>query len=140
MGVTGTLDKLPKCQEEVLKSKEWYNVANLYYIPSVYGKSRRTKLGAQVVATAQYFTQICKAISNVQSKMPRPVFVFFDSIDKVNEFYLSPEFQELKENAITLTERNDPDAIKSRIIRATRAKNITIMTKAFGRGIDFMVN
>jgi len=140
MGVTGTLDKLPNCQKEVLTSMNWYNITNLYYIPSVYGKSRRIKLGAQVVVSKEYFTRICIAITNAQSKQPRPVFVFFNSIDDVNEFYHSPEFKELKENAMTITERNDPDAIKSRIIRATRAKNITLMTRAFGRGIDFVVN
>lgn len=40
---------------------------------------------------------------------------------------------------MTLTERNDKDATYSRIVRATQAKTITILTRAFGRGIDFVV-
>ena len=69
----------------------------------------------------------------------RPVLVFFTTIDMVNEFYMSDQFKALKGNSITLTERNDADATKTRIIRAARVKNITIMTRAFGRGIDFVV-
>jgi len=58
----------------------------------------------------------------------------------VNEFYLSSEFRDIKENSITLTERNDQDAASTRIIRATHARHITLMTRAFGRGIDFIVD
>jgi preprotein translocase subunit SecA len=75
----------------------------------------------------------------VQVAKNRPVLVFFTTIDMVNEFYMSDQFKTLKGNSITLTERNDADATKTRIIRAARAKNITIMTRAFGRGIDFVV-
>lgn len=58
----------------------------------------------------------------------------------VNDFNLSQEFTKLKENANTLTEKNNEDATKGRIIRATRKKNITVLTRAFGRGIDFAVH
>lgn len=136
MGVTGTLDILPASQKEVLNN--WYSIPNFYFIPSVYGKSRRDKYGARVVKKENHFAEICNAIK-AQTSKKRPVIVFFPTIDMVNEFYLCNEFKPLKENSITLTEKNDAESTKTRIIRATRPENITIMTRAFGRGIDFIV-
>lgn len=41
LGVTGTLQILPTCQKKVLN--EWYDIEDrrMFYIPSVYGDSRR---------------------------------------------------------------------------------------------------
>jgi|JI61114C2RNA_FD_contig_71_2160427_length_2385_multi_2_in_0_out_0_2 late competence protein required for DNA uptake (superfamily II DNA/RNA helicase) len=136
MGVTGTLKILPKCQLNVLES--WYKIQKFYSIPSVYGKSRREKLGTKVVKTDNHFTEICSSIKT-QIDRNKPVIIFFPTIDMVNNFYQSREFENLKQNAMTLTEKNDHDATKSRIIRATNSRAITVLTKAFGRGIDFIV-
>lgn len=53
MGVTGTLKILPDCQKTVLR--DWYRIGNFYYIPSVYGASQRTKMGARVVEKSIFF-------------------------------------------------------------------------------------
>lgn len=86
MGVTGTLEILADCQKKVLK--EWYNINSFYYMPSVYGDNRRKRLGARIVKEADHATEICKSIEN-ETKLRRPVVVFFPTIDKMNEFYLS---------------------------------------------------
>ena len=57
----------------------------------------------------------------------------------VEQFYLTPEFIYLKDNSFPLTERNDKNATNTRISIATRAGKITILTRVFGRGIDFIV-
>lgn len=53
MGVTGTLSILPDCQKHVLK--DWYSVPKFYEIPSVYGPTRRTLMGARVVKKEEHF-------------------------------------------------------------------------------------
>lgn len=40
---------------------------------------------------------------------------------------------------MTVSEKYDADTIRDRVIRATREGNITLFTKAFGRGIDFVL-
>jgi hypothetical protein len=40
---------------------------------------------------------------------------------------------------MTVSEKNDPQTIKDRVVRATRPANITLMSRAFGRGTDFVV-
>lgn len=81
MGVTGTLEILPQCQLDIIKS--WYQIQSFYYIPSVYKESRRLKLGVKVAKTSDHYKEICKAIS-VQMEKKRPVIVFFLTIDMVN--------------------------------------------------------
>lgn len=57
----------------------------------------------------------------------------------MNEFYHSEDFKNLKGAAITIDEKNDANAVSDRVFRATRPRNITLLTKAFGRGFDFIV-
>lgn len=60
MGVSGTLKALPPCQREVLK--EWYGIKEYYYVPSVYGKSKREKLGCRVAKNAEHHKAIAEAV------------------------------------------------------------------------------
>lgn len=41
---------------------------------------------------------------------------------------------------MTVSEKNDPGAVKDRIVQATRPGNITLLSKAFGRGTDFVIS
>ena len=42
-------------------------------------------------------------------------------------------------NCITLTEENDSSAVKTRVIQATEPQKVTVTTKAFSRGVEFVV-
>ena len=109
-------------------------------IPSVYGKSRRSKLGAQVTEIPDHYAGITKAIE-AQTSKNRPVAVFFTTIEAMNNFYQSGQFKSLKDkgNTMTVSDKNDPGTIRDRVVRATRAGNITLFTRTFGRGIDFVL-
>lgn len=89
MGVTGTLEVLSDNQTKVLK--DWYQVTNLYYIPSVYSKSIRERLGLKVATKENHFTEICNAIQ-AQVNQKKPVVVFCPTIDMLNSLYQSKEF------------------------------------------------
>jgi preprotein translocase subunit SecA len=40
---------------------------------------------------------------------------------------------------MTVSEKNDPGAVKDRVVQATRPGNITLLSRAFGRGTDFVI-
>ena len=136
MGVSGTLKALPSCQREVLK--EWYDIKEYYYLPSVYGKSRREKFGCKVTKDAEHHKAIAEAVQLVAARRT-PVMVYFDTIKALNNFFTSEEFASLRSRTSTLCETNDDHELKKRINFATRSGQITLLTKTFGRGIDFVV-
>jgi preprotein translocase subunit SecA len=57
----------------------------------------------------------------------------------MNSFYFSKWFKSLSHNAMILSEKNDFNEIKKCIDMATCYGRITISTRAFARGIDFVV-
>ena len=59
----------------------------------------------------------------------------------MNNFYQSGEFKPIKDrgNTMTVSDKNDPCTIRDRVVRTTRAGNITLFTRTFGRGIDFVL-
>lgn len=127
---------LPKCQKNILFN--WYGISGLYIIPSVYGECRRENRGAKLVQGRRHFSEITSAIENANKKQ-QPVLVFFENFDYMNEFYASSEFTPFFKQAQILSERNDDHEIKNRVNLATRNNQVTLLTKAFGRGIDFIV-
>lgn len=107
-------------------------------MPSVYGKSKRIKFGAKVTSLSDFYSNILSAIEK-QINIGRPVVVFFDSIDSMNMFAQSQEGQKHKAITMTVSDKNDPKTINDRVSRATRSGNITLFTRTFGRGIDFIL-
>lgn len=65
--------------------------------------------------------------------------VYFDTIKAMNKFFASEEFASLRSRTSTLCETNDDHELKKRTNFATRSGQITLLTKTFGRGIDFVV-
>lgn len=41
---------------------------------------------------------------------------------------------------MTVSEKNDPGAVKDRVVQAARPGNITLLSRAFGRGTDFVIS
>jgi len=67
------------------------------------------------------------------------VLIFFENMPNMNSFFLSNEFQPYRNDTITIDEKNTEQAVKERIFSATRPNVITLLTKVFGRGFDFVV-
>ena len=69
----------------------------------------------------------------------RAVFVVFETKNELYKFYRSNEFMPLKMDAAILTEENSLQEKTSIIANATISGKITLFTKIFGRGTDFIV-
>ncbi|EAR93596.1 helicase carboxy-terminal domain protein (macronuclear) [Tetrahymena thermophila SB210] len=118
------------------------------FIPSVYGKSKfqfNPQKDVKVVLQQEYYNTITNEINrNIVGKtdQKRAVLVFFNTKDILLDYYNSQQFKTLKQNSQTqiMTEENSIEERKKIIKDATYSGAITLLTKIFGRGIDFQVN
>jgi hypothetical protein len=135
MGVTGTLDSLIDVEKGIVKDK--YGLVNYTFTPSMYGKSKllHKPVGDVIMETEvnRYHQTILKEIIDEREK-GRPVLVYFDSEEKLNEFLDSSYGSQLNDvNIVTEKTHNIPFYVE----RATRAQMVTLLPRSFGRGLDF---
>jgi len=147
MGVTGTLKQIVNGPDGILLND--YKISNFTYMPSVYGKNQlyfeeNTPEYVAILSKAEFFFKLTEEIFNrLESRSSgddykRAVFVFFDSIENLKSFYDDPAFIKLRDHAIILSE-DVSTASKEGIIRAAAStEQVVLMTKAFGRGTDFI--
>ena len=136
MGVTGTLETLGEIQKNILK--ESYNITKYTIMPSVFGKNNRkfnAKDDVHIEEEADYFEKIRKEIERTIDK--RAVLVFFEDEAKLNKFYDSNNFMQLKDKANILTERASMKEKNDFVSIATLPNKISLMPRCFGRGTDF---
>ena len=69
-------------------------------------------------------------------KFERPVILFFEDNEKLEKFSQSEEFKNKKYQIINEKDNNKEKANK--VLRATQSSQITLSTKNFGRGTDFV--
>ncbi|CAF3745049.1 unnamed protein product, partial [Rotaria sp. Silwood1] len=139
-GVTGTLKTLAKPETRILKNV--YNICKNTYMPSVFGKSNRTyndTTDVQVVGKSEYFNRILIEI-NVMCKADRAILIFFESEEKLMTFFNSPELSSIKENVQIITETVSVKERELHIKRASTIGKVTLFTRIFGRGTDFICN
>ena len=65
--------------------------------------------------------------------------VFFETSKEVDTFFNSPIFESHKINTVILKENHSEDERKFRIRRAVDLGKISLITKAFARGTDFII-
>jgi len=154
LGVTGTLQegKLPPEARNVLRDN--ILIKHMTYCPSMYGElkrnfDRRSKDDIQVASSLSEHRlaineEIMKRLKPTSASYTgkRAVIVFFESHEELESFYNSHAFMGLKDNAHRLTEASarEPEERDSLISKATRQGQITLATRSFGRGIDFIVD
>lgn len=145
MGVTGTLKTLSKPEKDILEST--YSIKKKTFTPSVFGKNNLTfmeQIDVMVENSHDYFNKIYREIDcRLKGKNPgteRAVLVFFESKKTLDEFYDSKAFLPLKEFAKTLTEEDNLTLLeKDKFVKdSTRAGMVNLITRAFGRGTDFV--
>ncbi|CAF1610759.1 unnamed protein product [Rotaria magnacalcarata] len=137
-GVTGTLRTLVKTETDILKYV--YNVQKNTFMPSVFGKSNRTynpSNDVQVMSESEYFMRIRGEIDGV-CKADRAILVFFESEEKLMKFYESPELVSKKHDVQIITETVSVKDRELYIKRAAMIGRITLLTRTFGRGTDFI--
>lgn len=135
LGVTGTLEVLPKYKKEQLVTR--YKITDQFAIPSAFGINKRRIEEYTITSKEKFYQEIINKINQVQHN--RPIIIFFKGPRELNEFYVHPLFEPYQARANSLTEEHDPFTRDSRIIRAVDPKNITLMTNSFGRGTDFVL-
>jgi hypothetical protein len=137
LGVTGTLQTLSAPERDIVENV--YNIKRNTYIPSVFGKQKLDFPEEQAVkaySSDDYFREI---IADIQNKLTgRAVLVFFENKEALNAFYQSKEFEMFKQKAILLTEETDVGDKDRLIKQASSFEQITLSTRAFGRGTDFI--
>jgi hypothetical protein len=137
MGVSGTLRSLVKEEKEIVQS---YGIQRLAYCPSIYGASllNEKESSKRSIITMQqtkdmWFLRITN-ISKEKQRAGRAVLVFFENIDVLTEF-TSAKGTELGSYQILEEKVKFKDTI---IKQATQSGTVTLCTRPFGRGVDFI--
>ncbi|CAF1002734.1 unnamed protein product [Adineta steineri] len=137
-GVSGTLKTLAQMEEKILK--DVYNINQKAYMPSVYGNSNRTyeeNDDVRVIPESEYFMEINGEIDLV-CNASRAILVFFESEEKLMTFYNSVELSSKKKDVQIITEKVSVKDRELYIRRAASIGRITLLTRTFGRGTDFI--
>ncbi|XP_047141208.2 protein translocase subunit SecA isoform X2 [Hydra vulgaris] len=145
MGVSGTLKTLSTSERKIIES---YEIKKFTYIPSIFGENKRRfakEADVFIENNYNYFAKLNEHIeysSVTQKEFRRPVLVFFNTKASLLEFYNSNKLTLNKENIQIITEEvsKSPKEKEMLIKRATISGQITFLTRAFGRGTDFVCN
>jgi len=143
MGVTGTLETLSDPEEKVIR--DIYHIMKKTYSPSVFGANNRQfkpETDVKIESLADYYNSISKEITDrlvgKTQGTQRSVLVFFESKEKLMEFYNSSSVTTLKDNIQIMTEELTSSEKNTYIKRATSTGQITLLSRTFGRGTDFV--
>ena len=137
-GVSGTLETLTKGDKNILKKV--YKISKTTIMPSVFGKNNRNYDSTNHVIfenETDYFMKIRNEIDTI-CNAGRAILVFFNYEEKLTEFYNSPNLADLRSQVQVLTEKvavTDRDHL---IKRSATQGTVTLLTKMFGRGTDFI--
>ncbi|ETO33241.1 hypothetical protein RFI_03866 [Reticulomyxa filosa] len=143
MGVSGTLETLSSSEQEAVEKE--YHISKHTYMPSLFSKNQLAfaeKVDIFIVDESDYFITLKKEINDrlvgKMSGTKRAVLVFFETKKQLMEFYGSPNFAEIKNDAIVMTEENSFEEKEFLIKRAASSGQVGLFTKIFGRGTDFI--
>ena len=142
MGVTGTLEKLSEPEKRVIEDD--YKIKKNTYMPSVFGDNKLQfieKDDIKLENDADYFIKIAQEINYKllgRQIDKRAVIVVFESIQKLKEFYESKALEPIKASVSYLTEDASAQEKEDLVRRATTSGQITLITRTFGRGTDFI--
>jgi hypothetical protein len=143
MGVTGTLRTLSEPEKNIVRNV--YGIQKNTYSPSVFGVNNlifREDADIKIENGSDFLNVIKVEIDHrLIGQTPsakRAVLVFFESKEKLMGFYNSPGVAAVKDSFSIMTEEVDNDEKLSLIKKATNSGRITLLTKSFGRGTDFV--
>ncbi|CAF3988523.1 unnamed protein product, partial [Rotaria sordida] len=141
LGVTGTLENLDDFKKSVIENT--YNIRKKTFIPSIFGQNNLTFMSDNDIMIEnrhKYFNRINTEIDNKStgSSEKRAILIFFESKQKLEEFYQSKAF-ETKQPIVTILKEEENFEEKEKVIRrSTMPGQITLFTRTFGRGADFI--
>ena len=143
LGASGTLKELSEGERNVLR--DVYNVKCATYLPSVYGKNNMTfdpnsNEAIKITSAADYYIEIIKEIEfRLKGKSKeRAVLVFFETKKKVNDFLESHEMSSRRGQVRVMREEDSVADREQAVRQAVASKSITLLSRDFGRGTDFV--
>mmetsp|Transcript_25094 Transcript_25094/g.54270 ORF Transcript_25094/g.54270 Transcript_25094/m.54270 type:complete len:3102 (+) Transcript_25094:270-9575(+) len=146
LGVSGTLDTLSPSEQTLLT--DVYNIRKRSFTPSVYGQNKLSfspdnGTDVQIDAGNGHFSSITSEITQRRitndPSLFRPVLVFFESTAILTRYYNSVASGKYKAKMKVMTEEVSATDKENIIRQATSPGSVTILTKEFGRGTDFII-
>ena len=144
VGVTGTLQTLPRKQKEIMEQD--YNIRKYTYMPSLFAEKIFTfdKIDDIFIeAQENWFDCIISQIQSIKGNRnktdKRPIFVFFENHSKLELFYNSDQFSLYKSDCNKLIETLNKQEKEQVIKNCCRSGAILLSTAVFGRGTDFKI-
>jgi len=148
MGVSGTLEDKELTPAEKVIMRETYGIAKETYIPSVYGENKRrfaVNGDVKIENKENYWIKISEEIkARLQGNTAdtkRAVLVFFATKKELLSFSNSDAGKSVNDPFLPfqiLTEEADDNEKKKIVKFASRAGQVTLLTRCFGRGTDFI--
>merc|ERR1711988_5566 len=149
LGVTGTVEVLSSYEYSVMTK---FNIKDYTTLPSSYGPSnlKFDKVGDGIKVFQEkddYFREIAQEINDKSCKnddtksLYRAIIVFFENNNRLEEFQRSEYFRRhivYKSSINILTEETDERTRDVYVSKAATCGQITLTTKYFGRGTDFV--
>lgn len=152
LGVSGTVASL--AGQLKMRLEEEYNVQKTTIVPSVYGEQKLTFDPSNpsnfiIKGSSEFDGELVEEIKKRQvdlrgngTSVVRPVFVFFSSKDKLDSFYRSNAFKTsslaIHSRQLVFTADLNQDQRDHMIKRACHSGMLTLATRDFGRGTDFV--
>ena len=138
IGVTGTLKTLSSAEKTIIH--QVFGIERYSYMPSAYGRNKlafRKNDGVKVEEGADYHKELLEEM-NRRWRNDQPVMVFFNDMPALEAFKesLSAEMK----TALSVMSETSGATVSERdteIQRATSKGQITLLTRALGRGTDF---
>ena len=145
IGVTGTLSTLSPPEVNIITNV--YSVRKQTIMPSVYGNSLLNKINnvieLAVVPFDGYYVQLVNEIKNrlvgSLENVSRAVLVFFRTKKELEEFRKSPAVNSIRARVRVITEDMPANEREGAIKQAVTRGNVTLLTREYGRGTDFIV-
>ncbi len=148
LGVSGTLRTLSAPEMSLLRNT--YRIQKFSYIPSVYGTNASSFAGdngrdIKLEPQPAHFSAITREVDDRRTILgdttgfKRPVLVFFESTKILLEYYNSNAASQLKSKIRMVTEEVSVVDKENIIRQATSPGSVTILSREFGRGTDFII-
>jgi len=135
LGVTGTLRELLDVDGIRNVIQRDYKIEHFTYAPSVFGQRRLNfKEGEHVdvqYTEADWLSRIEGMVED-ERKAKSAVLVFFKNSETLKKY---PNWMDLN----CVEERTDPHRRNAHITAATATGQVTLLTRSYGRGVDFLM-
>eukprot|EP00050_Salpingoeca_kvevrii_P020249 m.96325 g.96325 ORF g.96325 m.96325 type:complete len:974 (-) comp8787_c0_seq1:270-3191(-) len=138
LGVSGTLETLTPAEQEIVRDE--YKIYIETYMPSVFGATQLKFAKEADVSIEQAHDFFNAIVRQMKAKWDqgRAVMIFFEDRDVLLKFFNCSALVPFKESVSIMTEDSSLKEKERQIQRATTTKRITLLTKVFGRGTDFV--